>query len=67
MPGASVGSAAMVRRVSAAARKRIPYTTALLWAAITAISSGTVNTTWKYSASSNSAVRRSIHAARASD
>jgi hypothetical protein len=32
-----------------------------------AISSGTVKTTWKYSHSRISAVRLSIHAARASD
>jgi hypothetical protein len=55
----------MVRKVSAVVRKRIPYTTALFWKAITAIASGTVKTTWKYSVSRSSVWRAASQRARA--
>jgi hypothetical protein len=42
-----LGSAAMVRSVSAAARHRMAYTTALFWSAISATDDGTMKTTWK--------------------
>jgi hypothetical protein len=57
----------MVWSVSAVAWNRMPYTTDLFCSAIAATVSGIVNTTWKYSQSRSSAVRCSIHAARASD
>jgi hypothetical protein len=40
-----LGSAAIVRKVSAAALNRTPYTIALFWKAISAIGGGMVNTT----------------------
>jgi hypothetical protein len=52
-----LGSRAMVSKVWAVARKRIPYTTALFWNALAAICSGTVKTRWKYSTGNNSALR----------
>jgi len=48
------GSAAMVRNVSDAARNRMSYITVWFWNAMTSISAGTVNTTWKYGTSSKS-------------
>lgn len=50
-----------------AKQDRVLYTGDLFCAAIAAIVSGTVNTTWKYWVSRISAVRWAIHAARASD
>lgn len=61
-----LGSAAMVRGVSAAAPNRWHRPLALFWNTISATGAGSVKTTWKYGTGSNSACQAASQSARVS-